>query len=420
MLLILGIMGVVFFDNHWSKVHDTFGQTLAGEIVALSNISDDALAAKMAKNMHLNMTRHEKLNRPARDDSRDPRVAILAHNLKKLTTLPTKIYIDNPKRLLFVDLSRPNGDVLSFATSLRRIYSSSVDVFVLYLFISLLAVSLAVAPFIIMHTRSIRRLARAANFFGRGMDLPNFHPSGSSEIRLAATSLISMKERLDRYNKTRSDMLNALAHDLKTPLARIRLGIETGSAKQDSLLGEIDNMSGMIGGYLAFARGELPEQEQEVSMASLLTRLTRAYEVPFAGEGVDAEGRRGSGKNFPTITLIVPDSPAMFYTRPEALARAIENLLINASRYAKSKIQITETDSLEFIEITIDDDGIGIPAERRDEAMQPFTRLDPARSGEGTGLGLSIAKQTIENHGGQMLLEDSPLGGLRVHIILSV
>jgi two-component system osmolarity sensor histidine kinase EnvZ len=104
------------------------------------------------------------------------------------------------------------------------------------------------------------------------------------------------------------------------------------------------------------------------------------------------------------------------------LARAFGNIIENAAKYAKSKIRITETDFEEYVEISIEDDGPGIPAERRSEAMRPFVRLDDARGTGtgGTGLGLSIAQTAFENHGGQMFLQDSELGGLQVRIVLPV
>ena len=105
-----------------------------------------------------------------------------------------------------------------------------------------------------------------------------------------------------------------------------------------------------------------------------------------------------------------------------ALTRAFANIIENAARYAKTKIKITEHDTPNSIEVIIDDDGCGIPENRRADALRPFVRLDDARGTDtgGTGLGLSIAQTAIENHGGQIFLEDSPLGGLRVRVVLPI
>ena len=261
-----------------------------------------------------------------------------------------------------------------------------------------------VAPFIILHTRSIRRIAKAANRFGRGLDAPGFEPSGSREIREAASAMITMKERLDRYNRTRTDMLNAVSHDLKSPLARMRLAIETETAEKDELLHDIDRMTEMVNGYLAFARGEMPEIEQVTELPSMLIRTAR-----------DAAPKK-------QIITDFPEAPAQFYARPMALARAFANIIENAARYAKKTIKITEHDTADQVEIIIEDDGPGIPDSKKADAMRPFVRLDESRGAKtgGTGLGLSIAKTAIENHGGQIFLENSDLGGLRVRVVLPI
>ena len=254
----------------------------------------------------------------------------------------------------------------------------------------------------ISHVRSIRNIARAANKFGRGMDAPGFEPSGSLEIREAANAMINMKERLNRYNKTRTDMLNAVGHDLKSPLTRMRIAIETDSQNKEDLLHDIDRMTEMVNGYLAFARGEMPEIEQTVELPAMLTRIAR-----------DAAPEK-------KIILHFPEEPAQFYARPNALTSAFTNIIENAARFAKKRLKITETDNIESVTVTIEDDGPGIPDDKKEIAMQPFVRLDESRSETtgGTGLGLSIAKTAIENHGGQIFMEDSDLGGLKVRVVL--
>jgi two-component system osmolarity sensor histidine kinase EnvZ len=213
-----------------------------------------------------------------------------------------------------------------------------------------------------------------------------------------------MKERLDRYNRTRTDMLNAVSHDLKSPLARMRLAIETGDADKDVLLSDIDRMSEMINGYLSFARGEIPEIEQLTELPPMLIRIAR-------DAAPDKE-----------IITEFPENPVQFYARPMALARAFGNIIENAARYTKTTIKLTEMDSIDETTILIEDDGPGIPDDKKADALRPFVRLDDARASDtgGTGLGLSIAKTTIENHGGQLFLENSELGGLRVRIVLPI
>lgn len=401
------IVANAFFGNHWSRVHDTLARTLAGEITTMMNFIDKGdtnALQQMARVIGINVSFHEKLNRPKHNDNHAHETGRLASELSKRLQRRANIYMDRDKRLVYIDVPTRNDQIATFGTSLYRIYSTSTEVFIIWLLGSILIVSILIAPFIIMHTRSIRRIARAAGRFGRGLDAPGFVPTGSKEIREAATSMITMKERLDRYNRTRTDMLNAVSHDLKAPLTRMRLAVETNTATNDDLIRDIDRMTEMVNGYLAFARGEAPEIEQATELPPMLTRIAR-----------DAAPDK-------KIITDFPDAPAQFYARPMALARAFSNIIENAARYANKRIKITEHDFADYVEVIIEDDGPGIPDDRKLDAMRPFVRLDDARGTNtgGTGLGLSIAQTAIENHGGQMFLEDSELGGLRVKIVLPI
>ncbi len=401
------IVANAFFGNHWSRVHDTMARSLAGEITTMMNFIDEGdieSTKKMARDIGINVTFHENLNRPKHNDNSAHETGKLAYELSKRLKRPANIYMDKAQRLVFIDVPTNNKQITTFGSSLYRIYSTSTEVFIIWLIGSILIVSILIAPFIIMHTRSIRRIANAAGRFGRGLDAPGFTPTGSKEIREAASSMITMKQRLDRYNRTRTDMLNAVSHDLKTPLARMRLAVETETATPENLIRDIDRMTEMVNGYLAFARGETPEIEQATELPPMLIRIAR-----------DAAGTK-------EIITDFPETPTQFYARPMALARAFSNIIENAARYAKSAIRITETDAPDSVTITIEDDGIGIPDNRKRDAMRPFVRLDDARGTNtgGTGLGLSIAQTAIENHGGQIFLEDSDMGGLRVRIILPI
>ena len=401
------IIANAFFGNHWKRVHATLARSLAVEITTMMNFMDNGdiqTAQTMARDMGINISVNPKLNRPSKNNNSSREAGLLATELSGRLKRPAQIYIDKAKRLVFVDVPTKDNQIATFGTSLYRIYSTSTEVFIIWLIGSILIVSILITPFIIMHTRSIRRIAKAASRFGRGLDAPGFEPSGSKEIREAAAAMITMKERLNRYNRTRSDMLNAVSHDLKAPLTRMRLAVETDGATKQDLLRDIDRMTEMVNGYLSFARGEMPEIEQATELPAMLIRLSR-----------DAAPDKNIETDF-------PDEPAQFYARPMALARAFGNIIENAARYANKTIRITEKDTTDQIEIIIEDDGPGIPNDKKRDALRPFVRLDDARSDKtgGTGLGLSIAQTAIENHGGQLFLENSDLGGLKVRIVLPI
>ena len=401
------IIADFFFGNHWSRVHNTLARGLSAEITTMMNFIDSdniPVAKSMAQDIGINVSINSKLNRPKKNDNNSMIAGRLAKYLQTQLKRPADIYISRGDRLVFVDIPTKNNQIATFGTSLYRIYSTSTEVFIIWLIGSMLIVSILISPFIILHSRSIRRISKAANRFGRGLDAPGFKPSGSLEIRNAAESMITMKERIDRYNRTKTDMLNAVSHDLKSPLTRMRLAVETGDATKKSLIQDIDRMTEMVNGYLAFARGETPEIEQTTELPAMLTRVARD----------SAPDKK--------IELDLPDNPVQFYARPMALTRAFSNIIENAAQYAKKKIKITEHDHPEFIEIIIEDDGIGIPDDRKADALRPFVRLDDARSNKtgGTGLGLSIAQTAIENHGGQLFLENSDMGGLKVRVVLPI
>ena len=401
------IVANAFFGSHWSRVHDTLARTLAGEVTTMMNFMDNGntdAAQHMAHDIGINISINPTLNRPKRNDNQTAETGRLASELSKRLKRPANIYMDKNKRLVFIDIPTQDNQIATFGTSLYRIYSTSTEVFIIWLIGAMIIVSILVTPFIILHTRSIRRIARAAGRFGRGLDAPGFEPTGSKEIREAASAMITMKERLNRYNRTRTDMLNAVSHDLKAPLTRMRLNIETGGATDADLIRDIDRMTEMVNGYLAFARGEMPEIEQATELPPILIRTVR-----------DAAPDK-------KIITEFPETPAQFYARPMALARAFANIIENAARYAKTTVKISEHDFADHVEIIIEDDGPGIPDDKKKDAMRPFVRLDEARGTDtgGTGLGLSIAQTAFENHGGQMFLENSDLGGLRVRIVLPI
>lgn len=407
LIVALTIVANAFFGNHWERVHATMARSVAGEISTMMKFLNDGNMDAlniMADNLGFDVSINDSVNRRERDDNHAMEAGPLSDQLKRRLNQRADIYINRAKRNIKINVPTSDGKTAIFATSMYRIYSTSTEVFLIWLIGSILIVSILVAPFIIAHTRSIRRIAKAANLFGRGLDAPGFEPTGSREIREAASAMITMKERLNRYNRTRTDMLNAVSHDLKSPLARMRLAVETDTADKQDLLRDIDRMSEMINGYLSFARGEMPEIEQVTELPPMLLRTAR-----------DAAPKK-------KIITDFPDVPAQFYARPMALARAFANIIENAARYAKKTIKITERDSTDQIEIIIEDDGPGIPDDKKADAMRPFVRLDNARGSKtgGTGLGLSIAKTAIENHGGQMFLENSELGGLGVRVVLPI
>jgi two-component system osmolarity sensor histidine kinase EnvZ len=265
--------------------------------------------------------------------------------------------------------------------------------------ILLLATSYA---FLRNQVRSMIELAHAADAYGRGEDVVNYKPSGASEVRQAARSVIRMRNRIRRYADQRTAMLAGVSHDLRTPLTRLKLelallprGTDTTAAKAD-----ITEMEQMLDGYLAFAKGEEGEQPVETDISALAREAVAHLSEQTSLDIV--------------APLIVP-----MRVRPLALKRAISNLANNAADYGQ-RVRVTVAAEAGSAVVSVEDDGPGIPDDQYEDAFRPFSRLDAARNQNvsGVGLGLTIARDTARAHGGDVVLGRSELGGLKATLRL--
>jgi len=300
--------------------------------------------------------------------------------------------------MIRINVQMANG-VLSLDVPRKRLYVGTLYIFVVWLIGTAGLVFTIAALFLRTQVRGIRRLATAVESFGMGRDAGPIRPEGAIEVRRAATAFNRMQERLRRFLTQRTTMLAGVSHDLRTPLTRLRLALamlpDTPESDIAGMNSDIEEMEKLIAIYLSFARGEGSEQAMLTDFSLLL-------------DEVCSTARRSGA----TITCSIPD-PLVATLRPEAIRRAITNLLDNARRYAHH-IWLSAELSKRHLRIIIDDDGPGIPAERRETLFKPFETASPG----GTGLGLAIARDIIGAHGGDILLLDRPGGGLRVIVEL--
>jgi two-component system osmolarity sensor histidine kinase EnvZ len=253
--------------------------------------------------------------------------------------------------------------------------------------------------------RPILRLADAAESFGKGREAPNFRPRGAREVRRAAQAFLEMKSRIERSLEQRTAMLAGVSHDLRTILTRFKLELALigDSPEVEGMRKDVDEMSAMLEAYLAFARGDSGEQAQPTDMTQALEDLRS-----------DAE-RNGHSA---TVQF---HGPPVVTVKPASFKRCLGNLVSNAARHGNA-IAITGYRDHRYLTLTVDDDGPGIPLEMREEVFKPFLRLDDARNQDegGTGLGLAIARDIARAHGGDILLGESPQGGLRATVRVPV
>ncbi len=304
-----------------------------------------------------------------------------------LTDRRVRVWLDLPEGLMEVSFSR------------QRVSASNPhQLIVLIIVLSMLMVLIAYI-YLRNQLRPIRRMARAAQEYGQGRIVP-YTPRGALEVRAAGHAFLDMRNRIERQAQARTLMLSGVSHDLRTPLTRLRLGLELmEEAEAAPLLRDVDEMRELVDAFLDHARGDGAEDPEPTDLTALVRQV-----VADAGRG-----------GAPVELVPVEGVPRDLALRSGAVRRALENLVGNALRYG-ARAEIGLVFAAESVRITVEDDGPGIPEERRREAVRPFTRLDPARNqdrGSGVGLGLAIVTDIARAHGGRLTLGQSArLGGL--------
>lgn len=268
-----------------------------------------------------------------------------------------------------------------FLTTRKKIFSTSIFMFVVWMVGTSILLFLVAVLFLRIQVRSIAELAQVAEDFGKGIDNKDFKPYGSSEVRKAALAFIKMKERIQRQISERTQMLAGVSHDLRTPLTRMKLQaamMPDGDDKKD-FLSDIDEMEKMLDGYLSFVSGEGGEKSSFVDVNEMILSIINKFRNKKA-----------------LIRYSTNDQVSAIQGREQALKRALTNVISNAFRYGKTIAVKLESNDKKLM-IAIEDDGPGIPKDKREDVFKAFYRLENSRNKEtgGVGLGLSIAKDVI-------------------------
>lgn len=403
----------IFFDAHWQTVTSRLSDGLAGEVAwAVESYQDDPREATMVRiaeraETSLNLSIALQPGRSLPERRRTNAFAVVDRSIDRALSqrLDVPYWFDTTRYPAYVDIRvKVDQGVIRILAPRDRAFATQGHIFVLWMAMATILLTAIAILFIRNQTRTIERLAAAADAFGKGVDMPAFKPSGAREVRQAAHAFLAMKSRIQRHIDQRTALLASVSHDLRTPLTRLKLelaladpGPRTADMKRD-----LSEMEHMIDEYLAFARGEGGEAVETVHLKDLIEEVS--------------EGAVRAGA---TVAVhVAPD--LMAAVRPNALKRALSNLVMNAAAYGEQVNVAATPRPGGGVEIVVDDDGPGIPQDRYEDAFKAFNRLDEARNQneKGVGLGLAIARDVARSHGGDIVLDRSPLGGLRAVVRL--
>ena len=403
----------IFFDAHWQTVTGRLSDGLAGEVAwAVESYEDEPNSSTMAKladraekSLSLSIALQPGKELPAR--RRTNTFAVVDRSLERALSerLDAPFWFDTTRYPAYVDIRvKVDQGVIRILAPRDRAFATQGHIFVLWMAMATILLTAIAILFIRNQTRTIERLASAADAFGRGIDAPAFKPSGAREVRQAAHAFLAMKSRIQRHIDQRTALLASVSHDLRTPLTRLKLELAMAepSPRNAEMKRDLAEMEHMIDEYLAFARGEGGEAVEIVSLRSLIDEVSQGAL------------RAGAKVN------VTVDPELIANVRPNALKRALSNLVMNAAAHGES-IEVSASPRLAGgVEIIVDDDGPGIPPDRYEDAFKAFNRLDESRNqnAKGVGLGLAIARDVARSHGGDVTLDRSPQRGLRAIVRL--
>ncbi len=406
----------IFLDRHWDQMTKVLGRALSNEIGMLLSLyekSDKSPAAftgirTMARErLRIDMNILSPATLPGQGDI--PFYALFDTKMQKYLARETgkPFWVDSnaPGNTVDIRVQTNPGIVIQFIAEEERSYAASTPGFLALMLLSSALLSTIAVIFLRNQVRPIIELARAAQSFGLGREVGNFSPRGAAEVRLAGQSFLDMKRRIARHVEQRTAMLAGVSHDLRTIITRFRLELALlGDNPKTRLLKEdVDEMQHMLEDYMNFVRGDGDEASDSINLPEAVARAVAK---------VNRDTNKIEIASLPTMAVQV---------KPNAFQRLLANILSNAARHG-TLVRVSGEVRDDRLWIYVDDDGPGIPEDKREAVFRPFVRLDTGRNIDdaGTGLGLAIALDIAHAHGGDILLEDAPLGGLRVALKIPV
>ncbi len=411
-VLLQALVAFVFMERHWQLVTAQLSATVVGEIAAIVELIDtypqeadfETITRIAGQRMGLNIAvlPQQPLPPVAPKPFFSPIDRVLSNEIARQIGKP--YWIDTVGRSSLIEIRiQLDHNVLRVFAPRAQAYISNSLIFIGWMVATSIVLLAIAIIFLRNQIRPILRLTAAVDNFGKGRAVTEFPPRGAREVRQATIAFHQMKERVERQIDQRTAMLAGVSHDLRTILTRFRLQLALieDSPDAEALKTDVDDMNRMLDGYLAFARGDNDEDTVPTDIHAMLKEIGRQAQVTGHETDVTFAG------------------DPMVSVRPQGFKRCIDNLVGNALRHG-DHIAVTGSHAEGHLTITVDDDGPGVPFEEQEAVFKPFYRLDNARNIDesGTGLGLPIARDIARNHGGDIALSQSPLGGLRVTVTI--
>ncbi len=412
-VLLESVVAFVFMERHWEQVTRRLSESTAGNIGTLIdnyrgyNRTDDYRQlieqARDRMQLSLQMLPSGELPPPRPKPFFDLLDRTLSAEIGKQLAEP--FWIDTVGKSRHVEIRvKLDTAIMRIVATRSQTYASNSHIFLIWMVGSSLVLLTVAILFLRNQIKPILRLAEAADAFGKGRAPPeDFRPRGAREVRQAAAAFLEMRDRIERHMEQRTTMLAGVSHDLRTVLTRfkLQLALMEETPELADLRSDVDEMQLMLEDYLAFAKGGSGEAAAPVDIRDLVEQI-RDEAARFA-KPIELRFRR---RRKVSIEL-----------RRHGFKRAIGNLVTNAARYG-AKVIVTTRQDRHWLRIDVEDDGPGIPQDKRDIVFRPFYRLEGSRNQDqgNTGLGLAIARDIARVHGGDITLADSELGGLKATI----
>ncbi len=413
MLLIQIVSITSFYYTHWMRVSRQLSANVASNISFASELINKTpedshkLLLAMARiewysNIHLDL-KAKALSKV------DPTLKMWRYDtlndaLKSKLSYKYQYYLNEPGgKVITIEVLLPSG-LLTYIIRQKSITSVTVGNYIGLISLSSLILSCISLLFLMRQIRPISNLARASSTFSRNYNATYVRPEGALEVKQAINSFNRMSKRISSFIEQRMLLLSGVSHDIRTPLTRMKLGLEMAddTSEIEDLKNDVKEMETMLEGYLSFARGTNSEPAKLKNINDFIEDITTNF------------SRHGFHIQYDS------SSTARLWIRETAMKRAVSNVLTNAQRYATEAVIVFKRDYDNFF-IEVHDNGQGIPSEELQNVFKPFYRIEDSRnrSTGGSGLGLSIVRDMAKSHGGDVnLFQSTKLSGLCVQIQL--